>query len=247
MVDFLDFNRSSLSSEVTTERFTKIINEAMEVSEQASEKRNYLGGSRLGVECARMLQYEYMGAPKSRNFSGEILRIFERGHASEANMIKRLRLAGFEIQTETEHGGQLGFTTANGRIKGHYDGLIRKAPGMKAKVPMLWEHKCLGNKGFNAVVKHGVAKEKPVYASQVATYQAYSRFTNPALFTVENADTGRLYAEMVPFDPRLAQEATDRGVDVLQAVDAGEMLPRPYPDREFFKCAWCDYNGECWG
>lgn len=247
-----DFNRDSQKTGSINELFTETINAAMEAENQSQKPRNYLGASRLGEECARMLQYEYMGAPKSRQFPGEVLRIFERGHTGEANMVKRLRLAGFEIVTETQRGGQLGFETANGRIKGHCDGVITATP-IGIKVPCIWEHKVLGNKAWSAVSKNGVRKEKPIYAGQIATYQPYleAKFDlplteNPALFTAENADNGKLYAELVPYDAKLAQDCTDRGVQVLQAVDAGETLPRAYASQDFFKCRFCDFNERCW-
>lgn len=240
----IDFNRTPKDD--FNERFSAAINAAMEQQNQAQTRREYLGASRLGEECARMLQYEFTGAPKSRNFPGEVLRIFDRGHAGEAAMARRLRLAGFEIVTETKSGKQIGFETAKGRIKGHTDGVILASPiGMKT--PAIWEHKVLGNKAWTATARNGVRKEKPVYAGQIATYQAYLDLAeNPALFTAENADNGQLYAELVPFDPRLAQECTDRGVQVIQAAEAGEMLPRPYSSPDFYRCKFCDYHSLCW-
>jgi len=240
----IDFNRTP--KDAFADAFVATINAAMEKDNQAQPRRPYLGGSRLGEECARMLQYEYSGAPKSRQFPGEVLRIFDRGHDSEARMIRRFKLAGFQIVTEGRNGGQIGFDTAQGRIKGHADGVITAAP-IDMKTPALWEHKCLGSKAWNATAKNGVRKEKPVYAGQIATYQAYLQLTDaPALFTAENADNGQLYAELVPFDPALAQACTDRGVQVIQATEAGETLPRPYASSDFYKCRLCDYQKECW-
>lgn len=249
----LDFNHRPKPADFRT-AFVNVIDAAMEADNQAQKPRDYLGGSRLGEECARMLQYEYEGAPKSRNFPGHILRVFERGHAGEEAMIKRLRLAGFEITVERPAGGQLGFRTAwcdrtqRYRIRGHYDGVITAVPkGVDLAVPCIWENKVLGAKAWNLVAKNGVRAEKPVYAGQIATYQAYSGLTdNPALFTAENGDTGDIYAEKVPFDAKLAQECTDRGVQVIQASEAGERLPRPYASADFFKCRFCDYAGTCW-
>jgi hypothetical protein len=49
-------------------------------------------------------------------------------------------------------------------------------------------------------------KTKPVYAAQIALYQAYMESqipgiaTNPALFTAINKDTAELYFEWVPFN-----------------------------------------------
>jgi hypothetical protein len=248
MDNAFDFNhRPNIS-----ERISAAIDAAMQAENQAQPRREYLGASRLGEECARMLQYEFMGVPKSRQFSGETLRIFERGHAGEAAMARRLRLAGFDMLTETQRGGQFGFDTANGRIKGHCDGIITATP-FGLGVPAIWEHKVLGAKGWNAVAKHGVAKEKPVYAGQIALLQAYLEgkydlplTKNPALFTAENADNGKIHAELVPFNSALAQECSDRGVLVLQATEAGETLPRPYPSDDFFKCKFCDFRLRCW-
>lgn len=249
----LDFNHGVKPTDFAG-TFTAIIDEAMQAENAQQKRRTYLGGSRLAEECARKLQYEYTGAAKSRDFPGRILRIFERGHSGESLMIRRLRLAGFEMVTEKPDGGQLGFKTAwdrktkTHRIRGHYDGVITKAPeGFDLAVPCIWEHKVLGAKGWRALVKHGLEKQYPVYAGQVATYQAYAELTdNPALFTAENADSGEVHPVLVPFNAKLAQECTDRGVQVLQAVEQGEMLPRPYPDEDFFKCKFCDYREGCW-
>ena len=55
------------------------------------------------------------------------------------------------------------------------------------------------------MVKRGVALSKPVYAAQIALYQAYLELPNPALFTALNRDTMELHCELVPFDASLAQ------------------------------------------
>ena len=121
----LDFNRPAKDN--FNERFSAAINAAMEAQNQAQARREYLGASRLGEECARKLQYEYTGAPKSRQFPGEVLRIFDRGHAGEAAMSKRLRLAGFEIVTETQRGGQLAVGNGPRGFRQHFHATGRAA------------------------------------------------------------------------------------------------------------------------
>ena len=71
--------------------------------------------------------------------------------------------------------------------------------------PALWENKALGASSWKEVVKRGVMLSKPVYAAQIALYQAYLDLPNPALFTALNRDTLELHCELVPFDPSLAQ------------------------------------------
>jgi hypothetical protein len=235
----LDFNRTPKRTDVPS---LEQLDEAARAL--SSAPRAYLGGSRLGEECARKLQYEYLGG--SLTMTAKLHNIFAAGHASEAAVAQLLK-GVFDLRTENANGRQFGFETAQGRIKGHIDGVICGGPEALGPYPYLWEAKAVGGKYFTALVKNGVRAERPVYAGQIATYQAYMQLTdNPALFSVANRDTGEIHFERVPFDPKLAQECTDRGVQVLQAVEAGETLPRPYANSDFYKCKFCDFQGECW-
>jgi hypothetical protein len=70
------------------------------------------------------------------------------------------------------------------------------------------------------------------------------------LFTAINKDTAEIYHELVPFDAALAQQASDRGVNILRATDAGETrhecLPRISNDPGHFECRFCDWKNHCW-
>lgn len=217
-------------------------------------KRNYLGASRLGSPCSRMLQYELMHTPKDQPFSGKILRIFAAGHVFEELAISWLRKAGFELWTHQHNTGKpFGFAVAEGRIKGHVDGIIKNAPpDLKLTFPMLWECKSLNAQSWQDTMKRGVSISKPVYAAQMALYQAYMENSipgiskTPALFTAINKNTAELYHELVPFDGGLAQEMSDRGVNILQATESGEMLPRIATTSSYFECKFCSYHTTCW-
>ena len=69
---------------------------------------------------------------------------------------------------------------------------------------------------------------------------------NPALFTAINKDTAELHHELIPFDGELAQRMSDRAVRILQATDAGELLPRIARDRDFHECRMCPWSNRCW-
>ena len=107
-------------------------------------------------------------------------------------------------------------------------------------------------KSWKDTVKKGLAASKPVYAAQVAVYQAYMEATvpgiskNPALFTAINKDTSEIYHELVPFDGGLAQKMSDKGVRIIQATEAGELLPRIAQSADFFECKFCDWSDRCW-
>ena len=251
----LDFNRRP----GIAERVNAAIDAALAAERAATPPRDYLGASRLGHACERALQFEFAGAPRDEgaDFGGQTLRIFEIGHQLEDLAIRWLRAAGIDLYTRKGNrpdGEQFGFSVAGGRIRGHVDGIIAAAPApLGIGTPALWECKTMNAKNWRACVKDGVAAAKPVYAAQVALYQAYMEGTvpgisaTPALFTAINKDTAELHHELVPFDAGLAQRMSDRGVRILQATDAGELLPRIATNRDFFECRFCPWAARCWG
>ncbi|MBP0440171.1 hypothetical protein [Tianweitania sediminis] len=205
------------------------------------------------------MQFEFAGASKDEgaDFGGRTLRIFEIGHALEDLAIRWLRGAGFDLYTRKGNhpdGEQFGFSAAGGRIRGHVDGIIAAAPEpLQIKVPALWECKTMNAKNWRDTVARGVVLAKPIYAAQISLYQAYMEAqvpgmsANPALFTAINKDTAELHHELVPFDAVLAQRMSDRGVRILQATDAGELLPRIATTRDFHECRMCPWADRCWG
>jgi len=250
----LDFNhRPGIA-----ERINAAVDAALDAERAATPPRDYLGGSRLGHPCERALQFEFVGAPKDegREFTGQTLRIFAIGHQLEDLAIRWLRAAGLDLYTRKGNrpdGAQFGFSVARGRIRGHVDGVIADAPAaLGLRTPALWECKTMNAKNWRDTVARGVSVAKPVYASQIALYQAYMEGTvpgisaAPALFTAINKDTAELHHELVPFDAALAQRMSDRGVRILQATDAGELLPRIARNPDFFECRFCPWSERCW-
>ena len=240
----LDFNATASISGQLTAR----IDRALQAARAADKPRDYLGASRLGVECERALQFEYAKAPVDygRDFDGRMLRIFQRGHVMEDCMVTWLRGAGFELRTHQANGERFGFADANGRLRGHIDGVIVGGPD-NLSYPALWENKCLGAKAWRDIESKGLAVSKPVYAAQVALYQAHLELhEHPAIFTAINADSMEIYVERVPFNAALAQQMTDRAVRVIGATEAGELLPRRFHDATHFECRMCAWQDRCW-
>ena len=247
----LDFNhRPSMA-----ERINALVDAALIAERDATPPRTYLGASRLGHVCERALQLAFVGAPKDdgADFGGQTLRIFAIGHQLEDLAIRWLRAAGIDLVTQKRDGGQFGFSVAGGRIRGHVDGIIADAPAaLGLRSPALWECKTMNAKNWRACVKDGVTVSKPLYAAQIAIDQAYMEpsvpeiSSAPALFTAINKDTAELHHERVPFDADLAQRMSDRAVRILQATDAGDLLPRIARERDFFECRFCAHAERCW-
>ncbi len=250
----LDFNsRSHTSLHVNA-----AIDTALVAGNAATPPRSYLGGSRLGHPCERALQFEFTATPKDEGagFDGRLLRIFGIGHALEDVAVGWLRGAGFDLYTRKGNrpdGEQFGFAVAGGRIRGHVDGIFAGGPTIPGMAfPALWECKTMNAKAWRETSNKGVAIAKPIYAAQVAVYQAYMDAAvpgvadNPALFTAINKDTAELHHELVPFDADLAQRMSDRAVRVLRATDAGELLPRLATAPDFHECRFCPWAERCW-
>jgi hypothetical protein len=227
---------------------TKIIDDSILDKEKDNKRRTYLGASSLGDSCSRKIQYRYMGVPidKNRGFSAQTLRIFQFGHEIELIVARLLRQAGFDLRVEDKNGEQFGFSIAEGEIKGHIDGVICSGP-LDTSYPMLWECKSANDRKFKEFQTKGVTVANPVYAAQVALYQAYMQLTdNPCLFTVLNKNTSEIYYEFMPFNKALAQEVSDKAVSILEATKANEILPRLAQSRDYFACKYCEFQDSCW-
>ncbi len=229
-------------------RINSRIDAALVTEREAQRPRDYLGASRIGEPCARRLVYEVTHTPPDpgKDFEGRTLRIFAAGHVFEDLAIRWLRQAGLDLRTHTQAGGQFGFETAGGRIRGHVDGVIVGGPEIGLGWPVLWEHKALKASSWSDTAKKGVQISKPVYFGQMQIYMAYMGLGS-ALFTALNKDTCELFHEHVPFDTAAAQALSDKAVDVLRAADAGDLLPRIATSPDFFLCRFCPFATRCWG
>jgi hypothetical protein len=250
----LDFNHRASFGELVTH----LVDAGLEAEHRATLPRSYLGGSRLGVPCDRALQFEYAQEPKDQGaeFEGRTLRIFAAGHVFEDLAVRWLRSAGFDLYTRKGNrpdGEQFGFSVAGGRIRGHVDGIVAGGPpDLAMRYPALWECKSLNAKSWSETARRGVVASKPLYAAQIAIYQAYMEATvrgiseSPALFTAVNKDTAELHHELVPFDAALAQRLSDRAVNILRATEAHELLPRIATSPDHFECQRCPWARRCW-
>jgi hypothetical protein len=232
----LDFNRANLSEH----SLNTLINELIERAEPPHENRQYLGASAIGSECLRKIQYDWVCEPQ---FPARLYDIFGRGHFFEDVTRHHLIAAGFKFAPPD----QLEFSAVEGLFRGHADGILVDGPQIPAlRYPCVFEHKCLNAKGWKAIERGGLTGLYAPYAAQVATYQAYLDITNPALFTVLNADTCERLHFLVPFDAALAQTTSDRAVAIIKATKAGELLARITENPDDWRCKMCAHRERCW-
>jgi hypothetical protein len=237
----MNFNRASLALEAVN----VAVNDAIEraAATKAELPRPYLGASIVGDECLRKVQFDWWCKP---TLSARVRDIFERGHYFEDVARQHLIATGFKFAPPET----LAFSAVNGCLRGHADGIVIAGPnplnGTYFNYPFLWEHKALNAKNWRAIERDGLEKAFPKYAAQIALYQAYLDKTNPALFTISNADTCERLHFWVPFSAERAQEWSDRAAFIIEATRAGELLPRAYDDPQDWRCRICAHNERCW-
>lgn len=239
------YGRENPGAELAS-RLDAILEAALTAERDAASPRDYLGASRIGEPCLRRLCFEYGGTPVDADaaFDGRILRVFEAGHRFEDMTIRWLRLAGFDLRSHKRDGSQFGFTAADGRFRGHIDGVIVGGPDLGVPYPVLFEHKALASASWQDTVKRGVRASKPIYWAQAQVYMAYLAIEH-TLSVALNRDTMRLYPEIIAFDAADAQALSDRAVTVIRSVEARVLLPRISDDPDHYVCRFCPYRRRC--
>jgi hypothetical protein len=233
----MDLNRANVSATPINTAINDLI-EAAAMPE--ANTRQYLGASSIGSECLRKIQFDWM---VDAQHSQRTLDIFHRGDVFEARSREVLTGVGFRFAPDAT----LGFEALGGLFRGHADGIIYAGPALLGLAfPCVWEHKCLGSRGWKEIERDGLEKARPQYAAQVWLYQAYLDHTNPALVTITNADTCERLHLAFPFNAERAQAWSDRAVSVIEATRAGELLPRGFKDPEDWHCRMCGHRERCW-
>lgn len=246
----LDFNKHQHREQRASDKINEKVEEGLQNKRNLQERRPYVGASAIGHACERSIQFEYAGAPRETAFKPETLRKFDLGHMGEELARAWFGDAGFVLTQRNQRTGELfAFSQLDGRFKGHPDGVFIGGPEIPGVgYPCLWETKSVGAKTYREIARDGLKKARPGYYAQVAIYQAYLDIAeHPAIFTVNNLDSGEQLHLLIPFDAEEAQRMTDRAVRIVQATDAGELLPRPFKDKSYFECKFCAFAERCWG
>jgi hypothetical protein len=207
-----------------------------EQDEREARQRDYLGGSRIGVECRRALWYEFRHVLVPTH-EGRVLRLFQTGHREEDRMIDNLRSVGVQVV-----GQQHEVTFCHGHGKGHFDGVclgLIEAP----KTWHLLECKTSGKKAFDKLVKDGVQATHPEHYAQMQIYMHLGELTR-AYYMVHCKDDDRLYGERIKYDANFCLALLAKASAIIFADDPPARINS---DPAFYLCRWCDYACVCHG
>ena len=200
-----------------------------------------LGASSIGEECPRALWLDWRGYAR-KVFPGRLLRLFGTGHWQEDRVVADLRAAGLQVWDKREDGSQYEFTDPTGHLVCKVDGIVKGVPERVEKAHVL-EVKTHNQSNFNAVVKHGVQKSKPLHYVQMQTGMWLSGLTR-ALYVALCKNDEAYEVQRVRTD-REAQKAVER--KVIKLVEARLRPAGISDDPESFSCKFCDMREVCYG
>lgn len=207
---------------------------------QGAGNRPHLGCSLLGDSCERKLWYGFRWA-KSPNFSGRVLRLFERGQREEEVFVRELVLIGCEVhERDLETGEQYRVSAVGGHVGGSMDGVAIGIP----EAPKTWhlcEFKTHSDKYFKQLVKEGVEKSHPKHYAQMQLYM-YLGGLKRALYLAVNKNDDDLYAERVRLDEKYAAALVDKAAYIVSATEPPARLSE---NPAWYECKFCDYSTLC--
>lgn len=181
--------------------------------------RRYLGASVLGNPDDMGLWLSFRGVFEQA-FDGRMLRLFRRGHMEELTAVDDLRAAGC-VMSHT--GADQLAVNLGGHLGGHADGIIESGVPEAQKTRHLWECKTHSKKSFDALLKDGVRKAKPMHWVQMQCYMHGIGLTR-ALYYAVCKDDDRIYIERVMHDRVAALAAIERG----HRITTADRMPEPY-------------------
>lgn len=222
-------------------------------SQEDDDYRSHLGASVIGGKCARAVAYGWRWAlrkkprgkkaePKQKAES-RMRRLWNRGHMEEARFIALLLSAGIAVYQQDASGKQYRLASFGGHFSGSGDGFLLGVPDLPAGVPCLGEFKTHSDDSFDSMVADGVEKAKPEHYVQMQEYMHHFGLLY-ALYVAVNKNDDRLYAEIVTYDRKVADEFLERARKIIFDKALPPRIRGASPG--FFQCKHlCDYNEIC--
>lgn len=216
------------------------IDKAIEDAQDRSH-RKHLGASLIGRQCARQLWYVFRWALKEE-FSGRMLRLFERGQLEEDRFVGFLRATGATVyDRDPQSGDQWRILDVDGHFGGSCDGVAVDLPQLPKGMPCVLEMKTHNSKSFAKLKKDGVTKAKPEHFVQLQTYMLKLE-VEVGLYLAVNKDDDEIYAEFVALDKAVGTRAIARARSIIYSDEAPARISE---SPGWFECRFCAFVEIC--
>lgn len=199
--------------------------------------RSHLGASEIGHPCERFLWYKFRWFFREE-FSGRLLRLFNRGHREEERYHGWLEGISCELLDSTEN--QIRMEGVAGHFGGSRDGTIRLSRYRNAE-PILVEFKTNGTgRGFDGL-DEGVEVAKPQHWAQLCVYGVGFNLRY-ALYLNINKNDDTLHVEIVELDHTHGRAMIEKGRRIISSQSAP---PRISENPSWRECSWCAAKQVC--
>ena len=181
--------------------------------------RSHLGASIISKDCDFQLWATFRWLAPS-NFSGRMLRLFNRGHREEERFVEWLRGIGFTVWEVDENGKQFCVSGVDGHFGGSVDG-VAVGPDWFKEVygdkPILLEFKTKGTgSGFNKLCADGMKSVHPEHFSQNSIYGAKMQFRY-VLYMSINKNDDTIHIEIEELDWAESDRKEERAKAIIYA------------------------------
>lgn len=218
----------------------ELIDTAIE-KEASSRQSNSLSPSMLNHPCQRHIFYQFRWASNPSKHKAKMLRIFNRGHRDEQQLIKWLKLANIDIKHKKNNGNQIGYNIYNSHIKGFIDGLIT----IDNKQYIL-ECKSINDATYTTIETSKLKDGNKEHYLQIQLYMHFMKIYD-AIYIAINKNNDELYVEHIKYNE----------VDILSIIEliANLLFTQNIPEqihngRQGYICkrfGGCQYSNICLG
>lgn len=211
--------------------------------------RGHLGASLIGHPCSRYLWYNFRWV-RQEKFSGQMYRLFNRGHREEERFVEWLKGAGFEVYDFDETGKQFRISAFDGHFAGSLDGIgVIPLKFVPTGEYVLLEFKTSGTgpKKFGKMVENGLQVAKPQHWAQTCTY-GYNYGIKYIVYLMINKDNDHLHVEVEELDWNVGKEM-ERKAEYI--INSREAPPRTcnsssyYNFEQNYGAKYCHFKGIC--
>ena len=209
------------------------------------DPRNHLGASIIGHACSAYSWNTFRWL-KFEEFSGQMYRLFNRGHEEEARFVRWLEGIGFEVrELNEETKKQFQITGSRGHFGGSLDSMMKPPAryNLDADLAFLGEFKTHNEKSFTKLKSKGVMISKPMHFKQMCSYGKVYGFKF-GLYCAVNKNTDELYFEIVVIDEGMADDLYRKADAIIFSQTQPQKIAR---SATYSECKFCDFTELCHG
>lgn len=202
--------------------------------------RDHLGASTIGNPCLRALVYSFRHMFLEQ-FSGQMLRLFNRGHKEEFRFVEWLKGIGANVAEYGEGGKQFRMSDHAGHYGGSLDGQLVLPERYSLDILFVLEMKTHNQNSYNRLVKSGVKTSKPMHYIQMCSYgEAYER--HYGIYIAINKNDDNIYVEVVDLDFDVGKKHRAKA---LKTITAESLPPKIAASPAYDTCKFCSFVGVC--